>query len=62
MNNVLPRLIETLPGEKKIRAHIPIHRRGHVKESADTVAFLVSDAAGYITGQSLRWMKGLREG
>jgi NAD(P)-dependent dehydrogenase (short-subunit alcohol dehydrogenase family) len=54
MNNVLPGFIDSLPENEARRASIPMQRYGHVKEIADTVAFLVSDAAGYITGQNLR--------
>ncbi len=54
MNNVLPGFIDSLPKNEARRASIPMQRYGHVKEIADTVAFLVSDAAGYITGQNLR--------
>ena len=37
-------------------------RYGHVEEIADTVAFLASDAAGYITGQNLRVDGGITRG
>jgi 3-oxoacyl-[acyl-carrier protein] reductase len=32
---------------------IPLRRRGRVDDVADVIAFLVSDAAGYITGQAI---------
>jgi NAD(P)-dependent dehydrogenase (short-subunit alcohol dehydrogenase family) len=33
---------------------VPMGRYGKTEEIANTVAFLLSDEAGYITGQSLR--------
>ena len=54
MNNVLPGFIDSLPEKEAFRARIPMGRYGRVSEIADTVAFLASDAAGYITGQNLR--------
>ena len=54
MNNVLPGFINSLPERPEFRARIPMGRYGDVSEIAGTVAFLASDAAGYITGQNLR--------
>jgi len=54
MNNVLPGFINSLPEREEFRARIPMDRYGTVEEIAATAAFLVSDEAGYITGQNLR--------
>jgi NAD(P)-dependent dehydrogenase (short-subunit alcohol dehydrogenase family) len=54
MNNVLPGFIDTFPEDPARRAVVPLKRYGKVGEIAKTVAFLVSDGAGYITGQNLR--------
>ncbi|CAH2602204.1 SDR family oxidoreductase [Rhodovastum atsumiense] len=54
MNNILPGFIDTFPEKEEIRARIPMGRYGRVREIADTVAFLASDGAGYITGQNIR--------
>lgn len=54
MNNVLPGFIDSLPETEDRRARIPMGRYGRAAEVADTVAFLVSDRAGYITGQNIR--------
>lgn len=54
MNNLLPGFINSLPEKEEFRARIPMGRYGDVTEIAGTVAFLASDAAGYITGQNLR--------
>jgi NAD(P)-dependent dehydrogenase (short-subunit alcohol dehydrogenase family) len=54
MNNVLPGFIDSLPEKDEFRARIPMGRYGRTEEIADTVAFLASDGAGYITGQNLR--------
>jgi NAD(P)-dependent dehydrogenase (short-subunit alcohol dehydrogenase family) len=62
MNNVLPGFIDSFPEKDEIRARIPMGRYGHVEEIADTIAFLVSDAAGYITGQNLRVDGGITRG
>ena len=54
MNNLLPGFIDSLPEKEPFRARIPMGRYGTVAEIAATVAFLLSDDAGYITGQNLR--------
>ena len=54
MNNVLPGFIDSLPEKAHFKARIPMGRYGTVEEIAETVAFLASDGAGYITGQNLR--------
>ena len=54
MNNVLPGFIDSLPAKDERVARIPMKRYGTVREIADTVAFLLSEQASYITGQNIR--------
>jgi NAD(P)-dependent dehydrogenase (short-subunit alcohol dehydrogenase family) len=54
INNILPGFIDSLPERAEFRTRIPMGRYGSVQEIAATAAFLLSDAAGYITGQNLR--------
>lgn len=54
MNNVLPGFIDSLPEKKEFRDRIPMQRYGKTDEISETVAFLASDGAGYITGQNIR--------
>lgn len=54
MNNVLPGFIDSYDAAEESLARIPMGRSGRVEEIADTVAFLLSEQAGYITGQNLR--------
>ena len=54
MNNVLPGFINSLPENPEWKARIPMDRYGTVEEIAQTTRFLLSDEAGYITGQNLR--------
>ncbi len=54
MNNILPGFIDSLPEREQFRARIPMARYGTVAEIAATAAFLVSDEAGYVTGQNIR--------
>ncbi len=54
MNNVLPGVLEnehTAP--EQIRRAIPLNRKGTMAEVAKTVAFLLSEDAGYISGQNI---------
>ena len=59
MNNVLPGWIDSLPATEERRDSVPMRRYGTSQEIAATVAFLVSEGAGYITGQNLRVDGGL---
>lgn len=54
MNNILPGFIDSLPEREHFKSRIPMARYGTVSEVAKTAAFLLSDDAGYITGQNLR--------
>lgn len=54
MNNLLPGYIESYAVADETRQKIPMQRSGTVGEIAQTTAFLLSDAAGYITGQNIR--------
>lgn len=62
MNAVLPGFIENWPMAEPLRRAIPMARPGTMDEVAHTVAFLLSDEAGYITGQSLLIDGGLNRG
>ena len=59
MNNVLPGWIDSLPAKEERRQSVPMQRYGTADEVAATIAFLASDAAAYITGQSIRVDGGL---
>jgi 3-oxoacyl-[acyl-carrier protein] reductase len=67
-NVVAPGFIDTdmteaaLQGDAReaLLAQIPLHRVGTPDDIAEAVAFLASDAAGYITGQVLRVNGGLQ--
>lgn len=71
VNNILPGytstnrlqgLIEKNPKVNEVKETIPMKRFGTTSEFAAAAAFLVSERAGYITGQSLAvdggWIKG----
>jgi acetoacetyl-CoA reductase/3-oxoacyl-[acyl-carrier protein] reductase len=71
VNCVTPGLIETEMsqkeihsevGQQKISKEIPLRRAGQVEEVATAVAFLASDEASYITGQSINVNGGLYMG
>jgi len=66
VNCVAPGFIQTdmtaeLPEEvvKKMHERIPLNRFGQVDEIAATVAFLVSDSASYITGETIHVNGGM---
>ena len=59
MNNILPGYIDSLSHADGTAAGIPMRRIGGAGEIAKTAAFLLSEGAGYITGQSLRVDGGL---
>ncbi|MBB4305548.1 NAD(P)-dependent dehydrogenase (short-subunit alcohol dehydrogenase family) [Rhodobium orientis] len=54
INNVLPGFIDSLPPKETFVNRIPMARYGTVTEISETVAFLLSEGAGYITGQNIR--------
>ncbi len=54
MNNVLPGYMDNYPESAANLAKIPMKRYAKVEEVAKTVRFLLSDDAGYITGQNIR--------
>jgi NAD(P)-dependent dehydrogenase (short-subunit alcohol dehydrogenase family) len=54
MNNVLPGYIDSYPESEENLREIPMGRYGKVEEIASTVRFLLSEEAGYITGQNIR--------
>lgn len=54
MNNILPGFIDSYPESATILNDIPLGRYGSVDEIAKTVRFLLSEDAGYITGQNIR--------
>ena len=53
INNVLPGFMENWPMDESVRASVPMARAGRFAEVAKTAAFLLSDDAGYITGQNI---------
>ena len=59
MNNVLPGWIDSLPEKDDRRQSVPMQRYGTSEEVAATIAFLASEDAAYITGQSIRVDGGL---
>jgi NAD(P)-dependent dehydrogenase (short-subunit alcohol dehydrogenase family) len=59
MNCVLAGFVDSHPVPERVARAIPAGRIGSVAEVAAVAAFLLSDDAGYVTGQSLRADGGL---
>ncbi len=59
MNNILPGFIDTHGVDEEVAEGIPARRYGTPEEVGETAAFLLSEGAGYITGQNLRIDGGL---
>ncbi|WP_114428841.1 SDR family oxidoreductase [Phyllobacterium bourgognense] len=54
MNALLPGYIDSLDHKPGTEDKVPMKRLGTMAEIAKTTAFLLSDDAGYITGQNIR--------
>ena len=54
MNALLPGFVDSLDHTEETAQKVPMKRIGRVEEVAKTAAFLLSDDAGYITGQNIR--------
>lgn len=59
MNCILPGYIDSLNHKPETADKVPMKRIGLVEEIAKTASFLLSDGAGYITGQNIRVDGGL---
>lgn len=62
INNILPGFIDSLPETDERRARIPMGRYGRAGEVSSLVSWLVSEEAGYMTGQNLVIDGGLTRG
>ncbi|MDM0046533.1 SDR family oxidoreductase [Variovorax dokdonensis] len=62
MNALLPGFVDSLAHKDETLQMVPMGRAGSVSEIAKTAAFLLSDDAGYITGQNLRVDGGVTRG
>lgn len=59
MNTVQPGFVESYEIDEETRRRIPMGRPARTAEIADAVAYLLSDASSYVTGQHLRVDGGL---
>lgn len=59
MKNVIPGFSDTHRADAAVAQTIPARRYGTPAEIGETAAFLLSDGAGYITGQNVRVDGGL---
>ncbi|MBQ0747191.1 MAG: SDR family oxidoreductase [Marinobacter sp.] len=53
INAVLPGFMDNYPVQEANAQKVPTGRYGKVQELGETIAFLLSDSAGYINGQSI---------
>jgi NAD(P)-dependent dehydrogenase (short-subunit alcohol dehydrogenase family) len=61
MNAVLPGFVDSYEVDDETRERIPMGRPARTDEIADTVAYLCSPAASYVTGQNVRVDGGLTD-
>jgi NAD(P)-dependent dehydrogenase (short-subunit alcohol dehydrogenase family) len=61
MNAVLPGFVDSYEVDAETRERIPMGRPAGTEEIADTVAYLCSPAASYVTGQNVRVDGGLTD-
>ncbi|SIR30733.1 NAD(P)-dependent dehydrogenase, short-chain alcohol dehydrogenase family [Haladaptatus litoreus] len=61
MNAVLPGFVDSYEVDTETRDRIPMGRPATTSEIADTVAYLLSPAASYVTGQNIRVDGGLTD-
>ncbi|SFR33565.1 SDR family oxidoreductase [Halogeometricum limi] len=61
MNAVLPGFVDSYEVDAATRDRIPMGRPARTAEIADTVAYLLSPAASYVTGQNVRVDGGLTD-
>lgn len=54
VNAVMPGFIDSIPQGPEVAEAAALKRFGRVDEIARTIAFLVSEGAGYITGEAIR--------
>nr|WP_256464786.1 SDR family oxidoreductase [Halosolutus gelatinilyticus] len=54
MNTIQPGFVDSYDVDEETRERIPMGRPARTEEIADAVAYLLSPASSYITGQNIR--------